>query len=116
MAGGEIMETKAVFICTIYILAASLLQFIFYGDDIVGVEEPQPSNIDIPIISQILAFFGWAWYVVNIFINMFTFNIPELPLIIRIFFIVPFWVCWGYLLLPLITRLARAIGSLLPFT
>jgi len=110
------MDTKAVFVCVVYILTVSLLQFVFYGDEMVNVEEPQPSNVDIPVISAILNFFGWAWYVINIFITIFTFNIPELPLVVRLFFVVPFWVCWGYLLLPLITKLAKAIGSLLPFT
>jgi len=107
------METKAVFICIVYVLTVSLLQFIFYGEDIINVDEPKPVEIDIPIIGNILGgianFFAWCWYVVNIFVNVFTFNIPELPLIVRIFFSVPFWACWGYLLVILITKIVKSL-------
>ena len=109
---------KALIFCVLFITATMTAQYIFYGDELTYImtEPPKKANVDMPVISQVLDFFQWVYAGLQVLWNMLTFNIPELPLYIRVFFIIPLWTALLYILVPLLIRLIEAIGNWIPFT
>lgn len=110
---------KAYMFCIFFITFTMISQAIFFGESEVNYlmsEPPQKDSQYIPIVSEVANFFGWIWTGLNLIWNMLTFNIPELPLSIRLLFTIPLWSALLYILLPLLIKLAEAIGNLIPFT
>ena len=113
-----VVNIKAFMFCFFYILLASILQFVFFADEIVFPVTNQPASegLDIPVIDVIIDFFNWVWSGLQTIWNMLTFNIPEIPFYARLIFVIPLWACLLYLLLPVLSKLIEAVGNLIPFT
>lgn len=101
---------------SMFIIISLVLQGAMFGDEIWDESFDRPSQASSGsawdsisnIGSSIWGFLTFVW-------KMLSFDIPEIPWMVRIMILVPVWAGLLYLLAPLLIALLHAIAEIIPF-
>lgn len=101
-----------------FIIIVLVIQGLMFGDTIWDESFDRPSYEEEPGTWNLWTTFKkiadslWSFMVFSF--RMLTFDIPEIPWILRIILLVPIWAGIIYITAPLLIALAHAIAELIP--
>lgn len=115
---------KAIVSIAIFVTMLGILTFTIYDVEFESLlnqpeEEDNPMS-GIPIIGGIVVFFGWIFAGISFLVNLLTFSLSSdpygMPIYIVAIISIPIWAAILYIMMPVFSRIAEAIGNLIPFT